>query len=58
MTPLYLAMAREARGSMPKIDIAEAPTRFGSAYPPPFDAPCRDRRRWKLGDAAGLRISA
>jgi uncharacterized cupin superfamily protein len=39
---------------MPKIDIAAAPTRFGSAYPPPFDAPCQDRRRWKLGDAAGL----
>jgi len=39
---------------MPKIDIDKAPTRFGSAYPPPFDAPCADRRRWKLGDAAGL----
>lgn len=39
---------------MPKIDIDAAPTRFGTAYPPPFDAPCRDRRRWKLGDAAGL----
>jgi uncharacterized cupin superfamily protein len=39
---------------MPKIDIDEAPTRFGSAYPPPFDEPCRERRRWKLGDVAGL----
>ncbi len=39
---------------MPKIDIDKAPTRFGSAYPPPHDAPCADRRRWKLGDAAGL----
>ncbi|HEX7947962.1 MAG TPA: cupin domain-containing protein, partial [Phenylobacterium sp.] len=39
---------------MPKIDIDKAPTRFGSAYPPPFDAPCANRRRWKLGDAAGL----
>lgn len=39
---------------MPKIDIDAAPTRFGTAYPPPFDAPCRDRKRWKLGDAAGL----
>jgi len=39
---------------MPKIDIASAPTRFGTAYPPPHDAPCRERRRWKLGDAAGL----
>ena len=39
---------------MPKIDIDKAPTRFGSAYPPPFDEPCRDRKRWKLGDVAGL----
>ncbi len=39
---------------MPKIEIDRAPTRFGSAYPPPFDEPCRDRRRWKLGDVAGL----
>lgn len=39
---------------MPKIDIDQAPTRFGSAYPPPFDEPCRERRRWKLGDVAGL----
>jgi uncharacterized cupin superfamily protein len=39
---------------MPKIDVEAAPTRFGTGYPPPYDAPCRDRRRWKLGDAAGL----
>lgn len=39
---------------MPKIDIDQAPTRFGTAYPPPFDTPCQGRRRWKLGDAAGL----
>ena len=39
---------------MPKIDIAVAPTRIGSAYPAPFDEPCLERRRWKLGDAAGL----
>jgi uncharacterized cupin superfamily protein len=37
-----------------KIDKDAAPTRFGTAYPPPYDEPCRDRRRWKLGDAAGL----
>jgi uncharacterized cupin superfamily protein len=37
-----------------KIDIAAAPTRFGTGYPPPHDAPCAGRRRWKLGDAAGL----
>ena len=39
---------------MPKIDIDAAPTRFGTAYPSPFDAPCLLRERWKLGDAAGL----
>lgn len=39
---------------MKKIDIEQAPTRFGTGYPPPFDEPCRARRRWKLGDAAGL----
>jgi uncharacterized cupin superfamily protein len=39
---------------MPKIDIAKAPVRAGSNYPPPFDAPCLARRRQKLGDAAGL----
>jgi uncharacterized cupin superfamily protein len=37
-----------------KIDIDTAPTRFGTGYPPPFDAPCKGRRRWRLGDAAGL----
>jgi uncharacterized cupin superfamily protein len=39
---------------MPRIDIETAPTRFGTGYPPPFDEPCKGRRRWKLGDAAGL----
>ena len=39
---------------MKKIDIDAAPTRFGTGYPPPYDAACAGRRRWKLGDAAGL----
>ena len=39
---------------MPKIDIENARTGHGTGYPPPYDAPCRERRRWKLGDAAGL----
>lgn len=39
---------------MPKIDAAKAPVRSGTAYPPPYDAPCLARRREKLGDAAGL----
>jgi uncharacterized cupin superfamily protein len=39
---------------MPKIDIAAVPKRKGSGYPPPFDAPCADRIRQRLGDAGGL----
>jgi uncharacterized cupin superfamily protein len=37
-----------------KIDPSAAPSRVGSLYPPPFDAPCRDRTRTRLGGAAGL----
>ena len=39
---------------MPRIDIATAPTVHGTSYPEPFDGPCLARRRWRLGDAAGL----
>lgn len=39
---------------MKKIDIDTAPRRFGTGYPPPHDGPCRERRRWQLGEAAGL----
>ena len=39
---------------MKKIDVAAAPRRKGSDYPPPFDGPCRERVRNALGDAAGL----
>jgi uncharacterized cupin superfamily protein len=39
---------------MPKIDIETAPTGHGTGYPEEFAAPCKPRRRWKLGDAAGL----
>jgi uncharacterized cupin superfamily protein len=38
---------------MPKIDIA-VPERKGSGYPPPFDAPCAERVRQRLGNAGGL----
>ena len=37
-----------------KIDLNTAPRADGTLYPPPFDKPCRARRRIKLGDAAGL----
>lgn len=40
---------------MPKIDIAAVPQRRGSGYPTPFDAPCADRVRQRLGDAGGLK---
>ena len=40
---------------MPKIDIVTVPTRKGSGYPSPFDAPCAVRTRRRLGDAGGLR---
>jgi uncharacterized cupin superfamily protein len=40
---------------MPKIDIAAAPARTGSTYPPTFDAPCAARIRRRLGDPGGLR---
>lgn len=39
---------------MPKIDLANAPTRKGSGYPAPFDQPVADRLRHKLGDAGGI----
>lgn len=40
--------------AMPKIDIAAVPERKGSGYPPPFDGPCADRIRQRLGNAGGL----
>jgi uncharacterized cupin superfamily protein len=37
-----------------KIPVDQVPLRVGSLYPAPFDEPCRDRRRWRLGFAAKL----
>ena len=39
---------------MPKINIDSAPRGDGTTYPEEFAGPCKPRRRWKLGDAAGL----
>ena len=39
---------------MGKIDPNAATLRVGSAYPSPFDQPCKERKRWRLGDVAGL----
>ena len=40
---------------MPRIDVTTVPARKGAGYPPPFDAPCSERGRQRLGDAGGLR---
>jgi uncharacterized cupin superfamily protein len=37
-----------------RIDLNAAKVRTGTGYPPPFDAPCLERTRRQLGDAAGL----
>jgi uncharacterized cupin superfamily protein len=37
-----------------KIDKHAALEVLGSRYPAPYDAPCRERARLRLGDAAGL----
>jgi uncharacterized cupin superfamily protein len=39
---------------MPRIPHDTAPTRHGTGYPVGLDEPCLTRRRWRLGDAAGL----
>lgn len=39
---------------MPKIDIATVPEVKGTGYPEPFDKPCLERIRRRLGDAGGL----
>ena len=37
-----------------KIDLATVQERVGGSYPAPFDQPCRERSRLRLGLAAGL----
>jgi uncharacterized cupin superfamily protein len=39
---------------MKKIDVSAAQVVLGSGYPAPYDEPCRQRHRVRLGDAAGL----
>lgn len=52
-TKLHRSIGTKGR-PMPKIDIKAAPMRLGGPYPPPLNEPCKGRRRWKLGVAAGL----
>ena len=37
-----------------RIDVAAVAAVIGTLYPPPFDQPCRNRERRRLGEAAGL----
>jgi len=37
-----------------KIDLAAIKIALGSGYPAPYDEPCRQRKRLRLGDVAGL----
>jgi uncharacterized cupin superfamily protein len=37
-----------------RIDTAAVARVLGTLYPPPYDTPCRNRERRRLGDAAGL----
>jgi uncharacterized cupin superfamily protein len=39
---------------MKKIDFSAAKVSIGSGYPAPHDEPCRQRKRLRLGDVAGL----
>jgi uncharacterized cupin superfamily protein len=39
---------------MGKIDVEKAIAVSGTRYPAPYDEPCRERFRRRLGDAAGL----
>jgi len=40
---------------MPKIDVTAVPKIKGVGYPPPFNAPCAERIRQRLGNAGGLK---
>ncbi|HEY9110441.1 MAG TPA: cupin domain-containing protein [Rhodanobacteraceae bacterium] len=39
---------------MPTLDIDSVPRHTGCGYPPPFNRPCLERVRQRLGDAGGL----
>lgn len=52
--PCVSSVVTAGNTAMPKINIAAVPTRKGSSYPPPLDAPCAERVRERLGSAGGL----
>ena len=37
-----------------RLDVKNLESITGTLYPPPFDEPCRARKRTRLGDPAGL----
>jgi uncharacterized cupin superfamily protein len=39
---------------MKKIDMSAVEVSIGSGYPAPYDEPCRQRKRLRLGNVAGL----
>jgi uncharacterized cupin superfamily protein len=39
---------------MPKVEVATVPESKGTGYPAPFDKPCAQRVRQRLGNAGGL----
>lgn len=39
---------------MPRLELESVERRTGCGYPPPFDQPCLNRVRQRLGDAGGL----
>src|SRR5580692_2302345 len=43
-----------ARDRNMKIDVVSARARAGSRYPKPFDEPCQNKTRRRLGQVAGL----
>ena len=43
---------------MPRIDVTTVPARRGSGYPKPFDAPCSERTRRRLGSRRASRLRA
>ena len=51
---LYEPWAIARRDAVPKIDIEAAPLAAGTDYPPEFAETALGRRRFRLGDAAGL----
>jgi uncharacterized cupin superfamily protein len=52
--PAKKASARAVKDRKMKIDVASARARAGSRYPKPFDGPCKNKTRRRLGLAAGL----